>query len=301
MVAAAIALLFVGVVVWSQSSDSAQAAVKSPQAPNNLKDQKMVDEGAKLFAPSCGAAFCHGSGGVGGSAPRLRGEGLESAYLFDIISNGIPGSSMPAFKSILDEQQIWKLVAFIMSPLKGTDSSIPSGTGISRTSDSVKDSASAILTGDVRVGKVLFFDKAQTRSCHTCHTIEGAGGTIGPDLSAAAKRSPKELFTLIVLPHKTVDPRFGVIRITLKNGETLEGVKTGEDQHSIRLHQVNPTPGGARSVRKGDVDAMDSTGESPMPKDYASLYTMKQLLDLIAYIKSADGQSKSTITLNDLF
>lgn len=40
-------------------------------------------------------------------------------------------------------------------------------------------------------------------------------------------------------------------------------------------------------------------GESAMPKDYASIYTIKQLLDLVTFLKSSE--SKSPVTLKDLF
>ena len=36
-----------------------------------------------------------------------------------------------------------------------------------------------------------------------------------------------------------------------------------------------------------------------MPKDYASVYTVKQLLDLVTFLKSSE--SKSPVTLKDLF
>jgi hypothetical protein len=35
-----------------------------------------------------------------------------------------------------------------------------------------------------------------------------------------------------------------------------------------------------------------------MPKDYASTYTLKQLLDLVTFLKSSE--SKSAVTLKDL-
>src|SRR5512144_1586373 len=85
------------------------------QASGSLTDPQFIAEGARLFATSCGNAYCHGTGGGGGGAPRLRGKGLESSYLFKSISNGIPGTAMPSFKSELSEEQVWKLIAFIMS------------------------------------------------------------------------------------------------------------------------------------------------------------------------------------------
>jgi mono/diheme cytochrome c family protein len=78
------------------------------QADARLKDPQFISDGAKLFATSCGNAYCHGTGGAGGGAPRLRGKDLEANFVFKAISNGIPGSSMPGFKSELSEEQIWK-------------------------------------------------------------------------------------------------------------------------------------------------------------------------------------------------
>src|SRR5262245_54780517 len=73
------------------------------QSNANLKDPQFIGEGAKLFAVSCGNAYCHGTGGNGGGAPRLRGKGLDAAYTFKTISNGVPNTSMPGFKTELSE------------------------------------------------------------------------------------------------------------------------------------------------------------------------------------------------------
>src|SRR5436190_24355374 len=85
------ALLFaIGVLLTSLTSATSQT--------EKLKDPQFIADGARTFATSCGNAYCHGTGGVGGGAPRLRGRGLEAAYLFKTISNGIPGTSMLSFK-----------------------------------------------------------------------------------------------------------------------------------------------------------------------------------------------------------
>src|SRR5260370_40236315 len=58
--------------------DPAASASLTRQKEDRLKDPKFVAEGASLFAPVCGNAYCHGAGGKGGGAPRLRGKGLLS-------------------------------------------------------------------------------------------------------------------------------------------------------------------------------------------------------------------------------
>src|SRR5215467_5618382 len=106
---------------------------RAPEPPigqeQKLKDRGFIAEGAKLFLPNCSSAYCHGSGGKGGGAPRLRDKGLDATYLFKTISNGIPGSPMRPFKSELSEEKIWQLTAYIMSPLTSGDLSTSAASG----------------------------------------------------------------------------------------------------------------------------------------------------------------------------
>ena len=70
---------------------------------------------ASLFATTC--APCHGTDLAGGRAPTLFSERLlasnDDDSLAAKIRDGVPNTAMVPFKSTLDEQQIWQLVAYI--------------------------------------------------------------------------------------------------------------------------------------------------------------------------------------------
>ncbi|MEK6321411.1 MAG: c-type cytochrome [Acidobacteriota bacterium] len=278
------------------------------QREEKLKDPQFIAEGAKLFAPSCGNAYCHGTGGVGGGAPRVLGKGLDSAYLFKTISNGIPGTGMLSFESELSEEKIWKLVAFIMSdPKTGTAKSdapvadkpaSPSLPVVAKSPDAI---AGLSMAGDVRAGKALFFDSAQAKSCHSCHSFAGEGTPIAPDLSKLGTRSARELFLNVILPNENKDSRYWTISLTLRNGDKIIGVKKEEDAESIRVYDTTELPAVLRTVQKAHVAKAESSSDSVMPKDYAATYTMKQLLDLVTFLKSSDPKTKAGVTLKDLF
>lgn len=88
---------------------------------------------------------------------------------------------MPQFR--LQDQQIEQLVAYLWS-VPG-QVSLPAGP--------------TELTGDSDRGKVAL----ATRRCATCHTYEGRGGTVGPDLSLAGhKIQPGWLLQLLADTHK---------------------------------------------------------------------------------------------------
>ena len=78
--------------------------------------------GAKVFKTNC--ETCHGPQGHGdgpiGEALDPKPQNLADLqavasddYLYWRIAEGKPGTSMPPWKNILDEEQIWQLVSFI--------------------------------------------------------------------------------------------------------------------------------------------------------------------------------------------
>jgi putative heme-binding domain-containing protein len=296
---AALVLAGVAAIILFSGSKPQRILAASSQA-DKLKDSQFIAEGARLFATSCGNAYCHGTGGVGGGAPQLRGKGLEAAYLFKTISNGIPGTGMLSFKAELSEEKIWKLVAFVMSDTKSAPDAKPEASSPYKpvSSTAANESPSSTMAGSTQAGKALFFDSNKSTSCHNCHSMLGEGTSIGPDLSKAGTRSPRELLLSIILPHAVKDSRYATLRLTLRSGEKIVGIKKEEDIESIRVYDTTELPAVLRTIQKSDVVKVENANESVMPKDYAAIYTMKQLLDLVTFLKSSE--SKSPVTLKDI-
>ena len=148
------------------------------------------EAGKALYEDKC--AHCHGIEGAGDGAaaenllprPRDFTRGLykirstESAQLptdqdlFDIISNGMPGSSMPAWGEILSENERWQLVAHIKTFHDGFEDATPRLIDVS--------------------GKVPYSEESVTKGkefytnlgCVDCHGVIGRGdGTSAPDLT----------------------------------------------------------------------------------------------------------------------
>ena len=83
-----------------------------------------VDAGRQLYAARC--AGCHGANGdpASSQAPLLDrpghslatlvdGAGRSDDALFKVVSTGVPNTAMPAFATLLDEDQRWELVSFV--------------------------------------------------------------------------------------------------------------------------------------------------------------------------------------------
>jgi putative heme-binding domain-containing protein len=296
-------LIACGIIAIVFSSGPASARVTTSQTETltaKLRDPQFIVEGAKLFAPNCGSGYCHGAGGMGGGAPRLRGKDLDPQYIFKAVSNGISGTAMLSFKSDFSEEEIWKLVAFILSDAKVNSLPEPSSTKPAPTSAPAhSDTAPAgILTGSPQAGKALFFDSAQSKSCHVCHAFNKEGGAVGPDLLHAGNKPARELFSLTLVARPAQNSRYAVLMLVLKNGDKIIGVKKEEDTESVRVYDIAELPAVLRTVQKSDISKSETAGNWPVHKDNASLYTIRQLLDLVTFLKSSS--SNSPVTLSDI-
>lgn len=109
----------------NQNGDGAAAPGSVPaefSGKTNPFGPEAAEAGAVLFNNSCAA--CHGPQGHGDGpagtaldpAPKNLPE-LSAAvgddYLFWRISAGSEGTSMPAWKGVLTEEQIWQVIAYI--------------------------------------------------------------------------------------------------------------------------------------------------------------------------------------------
>lgn len=79
-------------------------------------DPEAIARGKGLFVGTCGG-YCHG----------LRPDARDALFLFDCswkhggsdeqifytITNGVPGTRMPAFGGAIPDEDLWKIIAFL--------------------------------------------------------------------------------------------------------------------------------------------------------------------------------------------
>ena len=115
-----IAAAAVGVpaVVGGAGQGMRQPSAEQSKPPFPLDDPAAIEEGKHRFSASC-TGYCHGREGRVSRAPKLRGKTYDPNFLYARISQGSPGGAsglvMPAFSTMLPPEEIWKLVAYIMS------------------------------------------------------------------------------------------------------------------------------------------------------------------------------------------
>ena len=289
----------------------------SPLSGYDLSNPKFISQGEGLFAQNCAVGYCHGSVGRAGRGPRLRGREWDKNYLFKVTIEGVPNSSMPGWKDRLTEKEIASVIAYILTLSKaGPDAQeVPSASASSSAAQPAENlntagpvfevSASAVMekngiVGDPQKGKLLFFDASNEINCGLCHRIRGMGNDVGPDLSKQKSRPVRDILKDILLPSASVSTSRKPVKVTTRSGETITGVLFEENASDIKIFDLGSLPAVLRTISRDQVQAVKSESLSPMPEKYAESYSIRQLLDLIAFLKDADPKS-SPVRLIDLF
>jgi putative heme-binding domain-containing protein len=132
--------------------------------------------------------------------------------------------------------------------------------------------------GDPDKGRLLY-ETGRHLNCTGCHSLDGRGGTSGPELDHVASRLSREkLLASLVLPGAAITRGFGRVTVTMVDGTRETGTLTRRDDSSLLL----ATPSGPRRI---NADAVKSVSDpvSPMPSA-AAILTPREIRDLMAWL-----------------
>ena len=240
-------------------------------------DANAAKAGEYEFRINC--ALCHGLGARGGG----RGPDLTRAVkkhthndgeMFQVISNGIPGTAMPANGTNgqgvgMTETEIWQIIAYIRS-------------------QEVK--AAAQPSGDAAHGKELFYGDA---NCSMCHMVEGKGGRMGPDLtSVGGSRTREALIESVRNPSrrlawgltestKEFPQEYESVTAVSADGKQIKGVTLNEDSFTV---QIMDSGEHVYLLEKNSLKSFEKSRESAMPKYETESLSDKEVEDILAFL-----------------
>lgn len=260
---------------WLAAGNLVLAQEHTPQNEKNpfAGNAAAATSGQRLYQQTCQA--CHGGNAAGGDrgpalATGVFKHGSKDGEIFLNIRNGVSGTQMPPFGGLTVEQ-VWQVVTYLRS-LSGSTM---------RTAETV--------AGDPRAGETLFFGKA---ACASCHEINGRGGILGPDLSAAAAAPAQTLRQKIENPNapstargRGRGPRGGHVIVRTKEGREIQGVRRSEDTFTL---QVTDISGKLHIFNKETLAERRDEAASLMPADYAKRLTASEIQNVVAYLKTLE-------------
>jgi cytochrome c oxidase cbb3-type subunit III len=254
-------------------SHSAAADDRNPFA----NDPRAAKAGEYEFRINC--ALCHGLGARGGGrGPDLRRAQKKHTHsdgeMFQVISNGIPGTAMPANGTNgqgvgMTDEEIWQIITYIRS---------------------VEVKAPAQPIGNPAHGKELFYGDA---NCSLCHMIEGKGGRLGPDLtSVGASRTMESMIDSVRNPSrrlawglteatKEFPQEYETIMVVTADGKQIKGVALNEDNFSVQMMDSSEQ---IYLLDKDKLQSFHKSRESMMPVFSPEVLSDKDLNDIVAYL-----------------
>lgn len=138
--------------------------------------------------------------------------------------------------------------------------------------------------GDPANGKKLFFNPEGNAYCAKCHTIDGEGGRVGPNLSyAGISRTREFILESILNPKAVITVGYSSVLILTKKGQFLTGIKVSEDDTSLDI--VNKE-GDRVHVEKDDIKKFKTQDISIMPGNFGDILSEQEIRDILAYLSN---------------
>lgn len=131
--------------------------------------------------------------------------------------------------------------------------------------------------GDAQRGKEVF-----ARYCQQCHTIFGAGGKVGPDLTGSDRGNIYYVLQNIIDPNAVIPNVYRASTLETKDDRVITGIVTKEDGASVTIITATET----NVVPKSDVQSLQESQLSMMPEGLIQTMTDMDVRDLVAYLKS---------------
>jgi cytochrome c oxidase cbb3-type subunit III len=242
-------------------------------------DAKAAKAGEYEFRINC--ALCHGLGARGGGrGPDLtrahKKHAQSDAELFQLISNGIPGTAMPANGTNgqgvgMTDEEIWQIVTYIRS---------------------VEVKAPRNVIGNPEHGKQLFYGDA---NCSLCHMVDGKGGRVGPELtSVGGSRTREAIIDSVRNPSrrlawglaeatKEFPQEYETVTVVTAGGKEIRGVTLNEDNFSVQMIDASEQ---IYLLDKSTLRSFKKSRQSFMPVYTAEQLSDKDLNDIVAFLIS---------------
>jgi len=165
----------------------------------------------------------------------------------------------------------------------------PKGPGRKWTMEEALPLVEGKLVGrNFEQGKMLF----DATRCSSCHLMRGEGGSIGPDLTQLGTRfTAKDMLESIIEPNKVVSDQYAATVFTMKEGSSILGRLTNENDETYFISQNPFAPDVIREIPKKDVLNTKYSYISVMYPGLINRLNEDELKDLIAYLMAGGNEN----------
>lgn len=139
--------------------------------------------------------------------------------------------------------------------------------------------------GDAKAGRELF-----KLACAVCHTLNGEGAKIGPDLTGYERDNLDFILPAIVDPSLAIREEYIAFNIVTTDAATLTGLVPELSKTSVTLLDVT---GNKTILPRTSIKSMQASHTSLMPEGLLDAFSEQQVKDLFAYFMSGTPRGKN--------
>lgn len=139
-------------------------------------------------------------------------------------------------------------------------------------------------TGDAAKGKLVF-----QQNCMVCHSFQGEGIAVGPDISDVKAKDKIALLNDILDPNRMIEARWMGYQVNTTDGRILVGIVQSESGGNVVLTM----PGGiTESIPVAQIASQKSLDMSLMPVGLEGNITPENMADLLSFLRHESPNSK---------
>ncbi|HCX76363.1 MAG TPA: heme-binding protein, partial [Algoriphagus sp.] len=164
----------------------------------------------------------------------------------------------------------------------------PEGPGRRWTVEEALPLVDSLQARDFVRGKAMY----AATLCQSCHSMQGEGGVIGPDLTQLESRfSKKDILEATINPSQTISEQYHATVFELKEGGSIVGRLTDEDGANYYVSQNPFAPDQLRKIPKNTVAFTKNSEVSIMLPGLINRLNEEELKDLMAYLISGGNEN----------
>jgi putative heme-binding domain-containing protein len=122
-----------------------------------------------------------------------------------------------------------------------------------------------------------------TANCAVCHSVDGQGAKVGPQLDGISKRGVPRIVEDILDPNRNVDAAFRYNTFVLSDGTLIDGIVRREEGETITV--VDSTAK-ETTIAKAKVQKRVESKLSLMPGNMGEVLKPQELNDLLSFLMS---------------
>ena len=151
-----------------------------------------------------------------------------------------------------------------------------------KTSDLAADTARSDGRSRER-GREMF----QLAGCIKCHLVAGQGTNLGPDLTKVSERfKGQKLLQQILEPSSEINKQYQTYVIATSDGSVITGLIVEQDGDAVHVLPNPLKPAEITVIRKSDIEEMQASKLSTMPKGLLMTLNKDEILDMLFFIES---------------